>query len=180
MDRKTSPATVQGRRSDRGRVTSSMTARRRPSRSSRRRSSRARSSPSTIAPARCWPWSAATASRAASSIARRRRTGSWARRSSRSSTPRRSIAADADVTSDRRAESFDAGAGQPPYTPGNYDGKFEGTGDAAPRARALAQHPGGEGDGNARAAAQVVAYAQRFGFSQTRRPYLSMALGAGE
>ena len=50
-------------------------------------------SPSTTAPGRFSRWSAASASRAASSIARRRRTGSWDPRSSRFSTPRPSIAA---------------------------------------------------------------------------------------
>ena len=62
------------------------------SRSSRRRSSKGRSSRSTTGRARSRPWSADGTSRAASSIAPFRRTGSWARRSSRLSTPRRSIA----------------------------------------------------------------------------------------
>ena len=86
---------VQGRRLDRrardagGSVGES----RRRSRSSSRRSSKARSWPSTTAPARFARWSAGSASIAASSIARRRRTARSARCSNRSSIPRRSIAA---------------------------------------------------------------------------------------
>jgi penicillin-binding protein 1A len=75
--------------------------------------------------------------------------------------------------------SFDAGAGQPPYTPGNYDRKFMGT---MTLRRALEQSR------NIPAVkiidmlgpAQVAAYAARFGFSQPFRPFLSMALGAQE
>ena len=75
--------------------------------------------------------------------------------------------------------SFNAGEGQPPYTPGNYDRKFEGT---MTLRRALEQSR------NVPAVkvidmlgpAQVAAYAQRFGFSQPFRPFLSMALGAQE
>ena len=78
--RKGAIATAQGRRSDRRRAGHDRRRQRRRSCSSRRRSSRARWWRSTITPARCWPWSAATASRAASSIARRRPTGRWDRR----------------------------------------------------------------------------------------------------
>ncbi len=75
--------------------------------------------------------------------------------------------------------SFDAGAGQPPYTPGNYDRKFLGT---MTLRRALEQSR------NIPAVkliemlgpTQVAAYAQRFGFGQPFRPFLSMALGAQE
>jgi penicillin-binding protein 1A len=75
--------------------------------------------------------------------------------------------------------SFNAGAGQPAYTPGNYDRKFQGT---MTLRRALEQSR------NVPAVkvidmlgpAQVAAYAQRFGFSQPFRPFLSMALGAQE
>ncbi len=48
--------------------------------------------------------------------------------------------------------SFDAGAGQPPYQPQNYDRKYEGAGHAAPRARAVAQHSRRQGDGGDRSA----------------------------
>ena len=124
----------------------------RPSRSSRRRSSKARCSRSTTAPARSRRWSAAGASSAASSTARRRRTGSSARRSSRSSTPRRSTAA-----SRRRRSIMDA----PRRFPG-ADGsahlqaaqlrpQVRGADHAAARARRIAQHPGDQDDGAARA-----------------------------
>jgi penicillin-binding protein 1A len=75
--------------------------------------------------------------------------------------------------------SFDAGAGQPPYTPGNYDGKFVGP---VTLRRAL------EDSRNIPAVRvmemlgprQVVAYAKRFGFPEDFPPYLSTALGAAE
>ena len=75
--------------------------------------------------------------------------------------------------------SFDAGAGQPPYTPGNYDRKFMGP---MTLRRALEQSR------NIPAVkviemlgpAQVASYAKQFGFSQEFRPFLSMALGAQE
>jgi penicillin-binding protein 1A len=75
--------------------------------------------------------------------------------------------------------TFDAGEGQPPYQPGNYDGKFEG---AITLRRAV------EDSRNIPAVkviqmlgpVQVAAYAKRFGFSLEFRPFLSMALGAQE
>lgn len=75
--------------------------------------------------------------------------------------------------------SFDAGAGQPPYTPGNYDRKFMGT---MTLRRALEQSR------NIPAVKvidmlgppQVAAYAAKFGFKEPFRPFLSMALGAQE
>jgi penicillin-binding protein 1A len=75
--------------------------------------------------------------------------------------------------------SFDAGEGQPPYTPGNYDGKYEGP---VTLRRAL------ENSRNVPAVRvmemlgprQVVAYAKRFGFPEDFPPYLSTALGAAE
>ena len=75
--------------------------------------------------------------------------------------------------------SFDAGAGQPPYTPGNYDGKFVGP---VTLRRAL------EESRNIPAVRvmemlgprQVVAYAKRFGFPEDFPAYLSTALGAAE
>jgi penicillin-binding protein 1A len=75
--------------------------------------------------------------------------------------------------------TFDAGEGQPPYTPGNYDRKFMGV---MTLRRALEQSRNipavkvidmlGPG--------QVAAYAARFGFRDPFRPFLSMALGAQE
>jgi penicillin-binding protein 1A len=75
--------------------------------------------------------------------------------------------------------SFSAGAGQPPYTPGNYDGKYEGP---VTLRRAL------ENSRNIPAVRvmemlgprQVVTYAKRFGFPEDFPPYLSTALGAAE
>ena len=75
--------------------------------------------------------------------------------------------------------TFDAGAGQPPYTPGNYDRKFMGP---LTLRRALEQSR------NIPAVkvidmlgpTQVAAYAKKFGFPQDFRPFLSMALGAQE
>ncbi len=74
---------------------------------------------------------------------------------------------------------FDVGAGQPPYKPGNYDGKFQGP---VTLRRAL------ENSRNIPAVrlmemlgpGQVVAYAKRFGFPEDFPPFLSTALGAGE
>lgn len=75
--------------------------------------------------------------------------------------------------------SFDAGAGQPPYTPRNYDGKFEGPltlRTALERSRnipaVLVMQMLGP--------AQVAPYATRFGLPGELPPYLSSALGAGE
>ena len=53
-------------------------------------------------------------------------------------------------------------------------------GDAAPRARGLAQHSGREGARSRRAAEQVVGYAKRLGLTGSYPPYLSLALGAAE
>ncbi len=75
--------------------------------------------------------------------------------------------------------AFNAGPGQPPYTPGNYDGRFEGP---VTLRRALEQSRNipavrvmemlGPG--------QVVAYAKRFGFPEDFPAFLSTALGAAE
>jgi penicillin-binding protein 1A len=75
--------------------------------------------------------------------------------------------------------SYPAGAGQPPYTPHNYDGKYEG---AVTLRRALEQSR------NVPAvrtmdqigAKHVVEYARRFGFQGPMEPYLPVALGAAE
>ncbi|MGH9345815.1 MAG: penicillin-binding protein 1A [Vicinamibacterales bacterium] len=75
--------------------------------------------------------------------------------------------------------AFDAGAGQPPYEPQNYDRKFEGP---VTLRRALEQsrnipavkamHELGPQN--------VLTYATRFGFPKDYPPYLSLALGAAE
>lgn len=75
--------------------------------------------------------------------------------------------------------TFDAGAGQPPYTPHNYDGRYEG---AITLRRALEQSR------NIPAVRvmemlgppQVIGYAKRFGFPEDFQPFLSTALGASE
>lgn len=75
--------------------------------------------------------------------------------------------------------SFNAGAGQPPYSPRNYDGRFEGP---VTLRRSLEQSR------NIPAVRvmdmlgppQVLAYAKRFGFPEEFPPYLSTALGAAE
>ncbi len=75
--------------------------------------------------------------------------------------------------------AYDAGEGQPPYSPLNYDRKFEGP---VTLRRALEQSR------NIPAVKamleigprQVVQYAERFGFPRTYQPYLSLALGAAE
>lgn len=75
--------------------------------------------------------------------------------------------------------SFPAEPGQPPYTPQNYDGTFEGPitlrhalekSRNVPAVRTMAQI----------GAAQVALYARRFGFDRPLPPYLSVALGAAE
>jgi penicillin-binding protein 1A len=82
------------------------------------------------------------------------------------------------ILTDEPAEFF-AGAGQPMYRPGNYDGKYEGP---ITLRRAI------EDSRNIPAVKviemlgppQVAAYAKKFGFTQEFRPFLSMALGAQE
>ena len=75
--------------------------------------------------------------------------------------------------------SYPAGAGQPPYSPRNYDGKYEGAvtlrhaleqSRNVPAVRTMDQI----------GAKQVVEYARRFGFQGPMEPYLPIALGAAE
>jgi len=75
--------------------------------------------------------------------------------------------------------SFDAGAGQPPYQPRNYDRKFEGSmtlRHALEQSRNIPSVKIIDMLGPS----QVASYARKFGFSQEFRPFLSMALGAQE
>jgi penicillin-binding protein 1A len=75
--------------------------------------------------------------------------------------------------------SYPAGAGKPPWSPHNYDGKYEG---AVTLRRALEQSR------NVPAvrtmdqigAKQVIEYARRFGLQGPMEPYLPVALGATE
>jgi penicillin-binding protein 1A len=75
--------------------------------------------------------------------------------------------------------TFDAGAGQPPYSPRNYDRKFMGP---LTLRRALEQSRNIPSVKviDMLGPTQVAAYARKFGFSQDFRPFLSMALGAQE
>ena len=75
--------------------------------------------------------------------------------------------------------AFDAGAGQPPYSPQNYDHQYEGAvtlrhaledSRNVPAVRAMSEIGPGV----------VVEFAQRFGFGRGYTPYLSLALGAAE
>jgi penicillin-binding protein 1A len=75
--------------------------------------------------------------------------------------------------------TFDAGIGQPPYAPGNYDRKFLGTmtlRSALEQSRNIPAVRVIEMMGPT----QVASYAKKFGFTQDFRPFLSMALGAQE
>jgi penicillin-binding protein 1A len=75
--------------------------------------------------------------------------------------------------------AFDAGAGQPPYTPQNYDRKFEGP---VTLRRALEQSRNIPAVKAMREVGpeNVLNYARRFGFPKDYPPYLSLALGAAE
>jgi penicillin-binding protein 1A len=75
--------------------------------------------------------------------------------------------------------SYSAGAGQPPYSPRDYDGKYEGAitlrhaieqSRNVPAVRTMEQV----------GPKQVVEYARRFGFQGPMEPYLSLALGSAE
>lgn len=74
---------------------------------------------------------------------------------------------------------YEAGPGQPPYTPHDYDGKFEG---AITLRRAIEQS---RNIPAVRTTEQitptlVIDYARRFGFQAQMEPYLSLALGASD
>ncbi len=80
---------------------------------------------------------------------------------------------------DDQPHAFDAGAGQPPYTPRNYDGRFDGPmtlRTALERSRNIPAVLVMEMLGPE----QVAPYAARFGLPGDLPPYLSSALGAGE
>lgn len=75
--------------------------------------------------------------------------------------------------------SFEAGAGQPPYTPGNYDRRYQGPmtlRHALEQSRNIPAVKVMDMLGPA----QVVSYAKKFGFPEEFRPFLSTALGAQE
>ena len=75
--------------------------------------------------------------------------------------------------------TFDAGAGQPPYQPRNYDRKFMGT-MTLRRALEQSRNIPSVKVIQMLGPTQVASYARKFGFSQEFRPFLSMALGAQE
>ncbi len=80
---------------------------------------------------------------------------------------------------DDEPTTFDAGAGQPPYSPRNYDGQFDGPltlRTALERSRNIPAVKVMEMLGPG----QVVPYAARFGLPGSLPPFLSSALGAGE
>src|SRR5690606_29308303 len=75
--------------------------------------------------------------------------------------------------------AYDVGPGQPPYSPLNYDRKYEGP---VTLRRALEQSrniPAVKAMDEL-GPRQVVQYAARFGFPSDLPPYLSLALGAAE
>jgi penicillin-binding protein 1A len=75
--------------------------------------------------------------------------------------------------------SFNVGEGQPPYTPRNYDGRFEGP-VTLRRAVEQSRNIPAVRVMDMLGPTQVVQYAKRFGFPEEFPPYLSAALGAGE
>jgi penicillin-binding protein 1A len=75
--------------------------------------------------------------------------------------------------------SFPGGAGQPPYSPSNYDHKFEGS-ITLRRALEQSRNVPAVRMMDALGPRQVIAYARRFGFAGAMPPYLSVALGAAE
>ncbi|RPI52996.1 MAG: PBP1A family penicillin-binding protein [Acidobacteria bacterium] len=74
---------------------------------------------------------------------------------------------------------YDAGPGQPVYSPKNYDGKYEG--DVTLR-RALEQSRNVPAVKmmDSLGPQQVIAYARRLGLEEKLEPYLSLALGAAD
>jgi penicillin-binding protein 1A len=83
-----------------------------------------------------------------------------------------SILLDAPIT-------FDAGAGQPGYSPRNYDGTFQGE-MTLRRALEQSRNVPAVSVMEMLGPAQVVAYSRQFGFGRDVSPYLSTALGASE
>jgi penicillin-binding protein 1A len=75
--------------------------------------------------------------------------------------------------------AYDAGAGQPPYTPKNYDGKFEG-GVTLRRALEQSRNVPAVKMMDSLGPQQVIAYAKRLGLETKLEPYLSLALGAAD
>jgi penicillin-binding protein 1A len=75
--------------------------------------------------------------------------------------------------------AYDVGPGQPPYTPQNYDGKYEG-GVTLRHALEQSRNVPAVKMMESLTANQVIAYARRFGLQSKLEPYLSLALGAAD
>ena len=75
--------------------------------------------------------------------------------------------------------SYNAGPGQPPYQPKNYDGKYEG-GVTLRHALEDSRNVPAVKMMDALTPQQVIAYAQQFGLESKLEPYLSLALGAAD
>ncbi|RPJ71826.1 MAG: PBP1A family penicillin-binding protein [Acidobacteria bacterium] len=75
--------------------------------------------------------------------------------------------------------SFPSGPGQPPYSPSNYDRKFEGV-ITLRRALEQSRNVPAVRTMDLVGPKHVVEYARRFGFHGPMEPYLSLALGAAE
>ena len=75
--------------------------------------------------------------------------------------------------------AFNAGAGQPPYSPKNYDNKYEG-GVTLRHALEDSRNVPAVKMMDALGPQQVITYARRFGLESKLEPYLSLALGAAD
>lgn len=75
--------------------------------------------------------------------------------------------------------SYSAGAGQPPYSPRDYDGKYEGP-ITLRRALEQSRNVPAVRTMDQVGPKHVVEYARRFGFQGPMEPYLSLALGSAE
>jgi penicillin-binding protein 1A len=75
--------------------------------------------------------------------------------------------------------AYDAGPGQPPYSPQNYDGKFEG-GVTLRHALEDSRNVPAVKMMDSLTPNQVISYARRFGLHSKLEPYLSLALGAAD
>ena len=75
--------------------------------------------------------------------------------------------------------AYDAGAGQPQYSPKNYDGKYEGN-VTLRRALEQSRNVPAVKMMDSLGPQQVIAYAKRLGLGGKLEPYLSLALGAAD
>ena len=138
---------------------------------------RARCSPSTTPPAESRPWSAAAISTIRNSTAPPRPCGRSGRRSSPTSTPRSSTRAPVPTTpSSTSPSALKLPSG--PYSPHNYDEKFEGI-ITLRRALAQSRNIPALKLANKVGIKTVIDYAGRFGITAKLPPYLPVALGVG-